>query len=105
MGTFSAGNVGASVTKLRGPAVLAAISVAGLFDGLTPGGWRTVPVLYSILLAVMAAVVWFASPTPQRTPGAGRGISFMMMPVLIVRVWRFGWYYVVVIGAHVSLSR
>lgn len=104
LGTFGAGNVGASVTKLLGPAVLAAIPVAGLFDGLIPGGWRAVPVLYSVLLVVMAAVVWFASPKPERTPGAGRAISDMLAPLKEVRVWRFGLYYVVVFGAYVSLS-
>jgi len=104
LGTFGAGNVGASVTKLLGPAVLAAIPVAGLFDGLIPGGWRAVPVLYSGLLVVMAAVVWFASPKPERTPGAGRAISDMLVPLKEVRVWRFGLYYVVVFGAYVSLS-
>ena len=104
LGTFGAGNVGASVTKLLGPAVLAAMPVAGLFNGFIPGGWRAVPVFYSALLVVMAAVVWFAAPKPERTPGAGRAISDMLVPLKEVRVWRFGLYYVVVFGAYVSLS-
>lgn len=104
LGTFGAGNVGASVTKLLGPAVLAAIPAAGLLDGLIPGGWRAVPVLYSVLLVVMAVVVWFASPRPERTPGAGRTLTDMLAPLKEVRVWRFGLYYVVVFGAYVSLS-
>ncbi len=104
LGTFGAGNVGASVTKLFGPAVLAAIPVAGLMNGLIPGGWRAVPVIYSVLLVIMAAVVWFASPTPERRPGAGRTLADMLNPLKEIRVWRFGLYYVVVFGAYVSLS-
>jgi MFS transporter, NNP family, nitrate/nitrite transporter len=40
LGTFGAGNVGASVTKLIGPALIV----------LAPGGWRFIPVLYAALL-------------------------------------------------------
>ncbi len=104
LGTFGAGNVGASVTKLLGPALLAAIPAAGLLDGLIPGGWRAIPVLYSALLVVMAAAVWFLAPKPERTPGAGRPLNDMLAPLKEVRVWRFGLYYVVVFGAYVSLS-
>ncbi len=104
LGTFGAGNVGASVTKLLGPAVLAAVPAAGLLGGFIPGGWRAVPVLYSGLLVLMAAVVWFAAPRPERTPGAGRPLADMLAPLKEVRVWRFGLYYVVVFGAYVSLS-
>lgn len=104
LGTFGAGNVGASVTKLLGPALLAAIPAAGLLDGLIPGGWRGIPVIYSALLVLMAAAVWFLAPTPERTPGAGRPLADMLAPLKEVRVWRFGLYYVVVFGAYVSLS-
>lgn len=104
LGTFGAGNVGASVTKLLGPALLAAVPAAGLFGGLLPGGWRAVPVCYAVLLVLMAAVLWFATPRPERTPGAGRKLAAMLAPLQEVRVWRFGLYYVVVFGAYVSLS-
>ena len=104
LGTFGAGNVGASVTKLLGPALLAVLPAAGLMDGLIPGGWRAVPVLYSGLLVIMAAVVWFAAPKPERRPGANRPLAEMLAPLKEVRVWRFGLYYVVVFGAYVSLS-
>ena len=42
-----AGNVGASVTKLIGPFCIAVVPAAGFFDGLIPGGWRFVPVVYA----------------------------------------------------------
>ncbi len=104
LGAFGAGNVGASVTKLFGPVLIASIPAAGLLGGLVPGGWRGIPVLYSVLLVVMAAVVWFASPAQDRKPGKGRSVASMLVPLKELRVWRFGLYYVVVFGAYVSLS-
>ncbi len=104
LGTFGAGNVGASVTKLIGPSLIALMPAAGLFGGAIPGGWRFVPVLYTVLLVVMAAVLWTASPTPDRKPGAGRGLAELLRPLSEMRVWRFGLYYVVVFGAYVALS-
>lgn len=104
LGTFGAGNVGASVTKLIGPTLIALMPAAGLFGGLIPGGWRFVPVLYTVLLVVMAALLWFLAPSPDRKPGAGRPLSQLMRPLSELRVWRFGLYYVVVFGAYVALS-
>lgn len=104
LGTFGAGNVGASVTKLIGPGLIALMPAAGLFGGVIPGGWRFVPMLYTLLLLIMAAVLWTASPTPDRKPGAGRTLSDMVKPLREARVWRFGLYYVVVFGAYVALS-
>src|SRR5207237_5108709 len=57
LGTFGAGNVGASVTKLIGPALITLVPVAGLLGGALPGGWRIVPVIYAVLLLIMAAAV------------------------------------------------
>jgi NNP family nitrate/nitrite transporter-like MFS transporter len=104
LGTFGAGNVGASLTKLIGPALLAAVPAAGYFGGAIPGGWRFVPVLYAVLLLVMAGWLWFATPTPDLRPGSGRALASMLAPLKVVRVWRFGLYYVVVFGAYVALS-
>jgi NNP family nitrate/nitrite transporter-like MFS transporter len=89
---FGAGNVGASVTKLIGPALIALV------------GWRSVPLLYAALLVVMAGVLWFLSPSPDRRPGSGRPLRAMLAPLRSVRTWRFGLYYVVVFGAYVALA-
>jgi NNP family nitrate/nitrite transporter-like MFS transporter len=104
LGTFGAGNVGASVTKLIGPALIALVPATGLLGGLVPGGWRFVPVLYTVLLVIMAALLWTLSPTPDRKPGAGRSLADRLRPLKEMRVWRFGLYYVVVFGAYVALS-
>jgi NNP family nitrate/nitrite transporter-like MFS transporter len=104
LGTFGAGNVGASVTKLIGPTLIALVPASGLFGGAIPGGWRFVPVLYTVLLAIMALVLWTSAPTPDRKPGANRSLSSLLRPLAELRVWRFGLYYVVVFGAYVALS-
>jgi NNP family nitrate/nitrite transporter-like MFS transporter len=103
LGVFGAGNVGASVTKLIGPALIALVP-AGTAIGFVPGGWRFVPVLYTGLLVVMAAAMWLLTPTPDRHPGSGRPLRALLAPLREVRTWRFGLYYVVVFGAYVALS-
>ena len=104
LGLFGAGNVGASVTKFIGPALIALVPAAGLAGGLIPGGWRFVPFLYAVLLLVMAAIAWFASPKHDHKPGAGRTLGSMLQPLKQIRVWRFSLYYVVVFGAYVALA-
>ena len=104
LGVFGAGNVGASVTKLIGPAWIAAIPAAGFIGGLVPGGWRFIPFLYMVLLIVMGAATWLWTPHREIRPGQGRSIGSMLIPLKQFRVWRFSLYYVVVFGAYVALA-
>jgi NNP family nitrate/nitrite transporter-like MFS transporter len=104
LGIFGAGNVGASVTKLFGPFLIAAVPAAGLFDGLVPGGWRFVPVVYSGLLMLLALAVWFLAPREDRTPARGRPLSELVAPMECSRVWEYSLHYTVVFGAYVALS-
>ncbi len=104
LGTCGAGNVGASVTKLIGPALISLVPAAGIAGGMVPGGWRFVPVLYTVLLIAMAAAAWFLSPMVDRKPGKSRPLSEMLHPLRETRVWRFSVYYVVVFGAYVALA-
>jgi NNP family nitrate/nitrite transporter-like MFS transporter len=104
LGVFGAGNVGASVTKLIGPALIAVVPVAGYWGGLVPGGWRFVPFLYAWLLVVMALAVWLLAPRVDRRPGQGRPLGEMLRPLRALRVWRFSLYYVAVFGAYVALA-
>ncbi len=104
LGVFGAGNVGASVTKFIGPAMIAAVPAGGLLFGIIPGGWRSVPVVYAILLVAMALVTWFATPRHDHTPGQGRTIGQLLAPLKQVRAWRFSLYYAVVFGAYVALA-
>lgn len=107
LGVFGAGNIGASGTKLLVvlvPSILTLVPAAGLLGGFIPGGWRIVPVLYSVLLVAMAAAVLLIAPRVDRKPGRGRTLAEMLSPLKHVRVWRFSLYYVVVFGAYVALS-
>ena len=103
LGLFGAGNVGASVTKFIGPALIASVPAAGYLGGLIPGGWRFIPFLYAVFLVLMGLVMWFGAPQDKR-PGQGRPFLDMLRPLRHVRVWRFSLYYVVVFGAYVALS-
>lgn len=104
LGVFGAGNVGASVTKFIGPALIALLPAVGYLGGKIPGGWRFVPFLYGVLLVIMAAAIWFMTPAQDHKPGAGRALGDLLRPLKQVRVWRFSLYYVVVFGAYVALS-
>ncbi len=104
LGIFGAGNVGASVTKLIGPSLIALVPAAGLLGGIIPGGWRFVPMLYAVLLVIMAAVIWFFTPREDRRPAKGRPLKDLLQPLRYLRVWRFSLYYMAVFGAYVALA-
>ena len=104
LGVFGAGNVGASLTKFIGPALIASIPAAGLLGGLIPGGWRFIPVLYAVLLLIVAALTWTLTPHREIKPGSGRTLGQMLQPLRHMQVWRFSLYYVVVFGAYVALA-
>ncbi|MCL4271387.1 MAG: NarK/NasA family nitrate transporter [Anaerolineales bacterium] len=104
LGVFGAGNVGASVTKLIGPTLIALVPAAGLAGGFVPGGWRFVPFMYCVLLGIMAIAIWVFTPKQDIKPGADRPMMEMLKPLQYIRVWRFSLYYVVVFGAYVALS-
>lgn len=104
LGVFGAGNVGASVTKFIGPALITAVPAAGLLGGVIPGGWRFVPFLYMLLLLVVASLAWAFTPHREIKPGGGRSLGQMLRPLRETRVWRFSLYYVVVFGAYVALA-
>ena len=103
LGLFGAGNVGASVTKFIGPPIIAGTAGATYF-GVVDGGWRLVPVVYAVLLVVMAALVWFGTPSHDRAPGTGQPLREQVRPLRSMRVWRFSLYYVAVFGAYVALA-
>ena len=103
LGLFGAGNVGASVTKFIGP-VLIASTTGATYLGVIPGGWRIVPVIYTVMLLVLVVLMVFITPRQDRMAGQGRPLGEMMAPLREVRVWRFSLYYVVVFGAYVALS-
>jgi NNP family nitrate/nitrite transporter-like MFS transporter len=90
LGTFGAGNVGASITKLIGPALIVLVPASGLFGGAIPGGWRIVPLIYTVLLLAMIGALALWSPTPDLRPGAGRSWRELLLPLRQVRTRRVG---------------
>ncbi|MFP5416252.1 MAG: MFS transporter [Actinomycetes bacterium] len=103
LGLFGAGNVGASVTKFIGPAIITGTAGATFALGIQ-GGWRLIPVIYAVLLVITAVTMYFVTPRRDHVPGASKSIGAMLLPLKDVRVWRFSLYYVVVFGAYVALS-
>jgi NNP family nitrate/nitrite transporter-like MFS transporter len=104
LGTFGAGNVGASVTKLLAPTLVTLLATAGALGGVIPGGWRLVPFLYAFMLLGTAVATWLVAPSPDHRPARGRSFREINRPLGVLRVWRFGLYYIVVFGAYVALS-
>lgn len=104
LGVFGTGNVGASITKLLAPTLVTLVGAGGLLGGLIAGGWRFVPAAYAILLVLTAVAVYFLVPRQDKRPAQGRSLIEMSRPLKIVRVWRFGFYYITVFGAYVGLS-
>ncbi len=103
LGVFGAGNVGASLTKCIGPALIAG-TTGVTFLGVLDGGWRLVPVIYAALLVVLAVLTWVLTPRQDRMPGHGRTLAEQLRPLREIRVWRFSLYYVAVFGAYVALA-
>lgn len=100
LGTFGAGNAGASITKLAAP-LLIGLPALGL--AFLPTGWRLVPFLFGFLLLITALAVWILAPkdrVEERSLTLGQWLS----PLAIPQVWRYGFYYMVFFGAYVALS-
>lgn len=104
LGVFGAGNVGASVTKFIGPPLIAGTTVGATYLGIFPGGWRFIPVVYAVLLVVMAVATWFLAPHHDQAPGKSQPLREQLQPLRHIRVWRFSLYYVAVFGAYVALA-
>ncbi|MBI5309532.1 MAG: NarK/NasA family nitrate transporter [Actinobacteria bacterium] len=104
LGVFGTGNVGASITKLLAPTMVTMVGTGGLLGGWIAGGWRFVPAMYAIILVCCAVIVPFITPRQDKKPSKGRSLIEMSKPLAILRVWRFGFYYVTVFGAYVGLS-
>jgi NNP family nitrate/nitrite transporter-like MFS transporter len=98
LGIFGAGNVGAAVTKFVAPFIMIAY------------GWRTVAIVWAIVLAVMAVVFFIGTkddPDLARRKATGQKpepISALMEPLKNIQVWRFSLYYFFVFGAFVALA-
>ncbi len=98
LGIFGAGNVGAAVTKLAAPMVMATY------------GWHAVPLIWAAALALVAVIFFVMTkedPDSVQRRAAGRKpepLSAMLEPLKNVQVWRFSLYYFFVFGGFVALA-
>ncbi|NJM54978.1 MAG: MFS transporter [Verrucomicrobiae bacterium] len=98
LGIFGAGNVGAAVTKFTAPVIMVAY------------GWKTVALIWAIVLAVTAVIFFlFTKDDPdlarrRETGQKPEPLSAMMEPLKNIQVWRFSLYYFFVFGAFVALA-
>ncbi|WP_309570281.1 MFS transporter [Deinococcus sp.] len=99
LGTFGAGNAGASITKLLAPLLITAVPL-GL---LIPGGWHFVPFVFTLLLVLCAAATARLTPA-DAVQNSTRTLGDWLRPLAKAQVWRFGLYYVVFFGAYVAYS-
>ena len=100
MGIFGAGNAGSSLTKFVAPLIIAASAT---------GSWRAVPQVYAAAILVMAILFWFLTyEDPLHREGAAtrhrQTLGEQLLPLLDLRVWRFGLAYYFVFGAFVALA-
>jgi assimilatory nitrate reductase catalytic subunit len=100
LGTFGAGNVGASLTKLLAPSMIAIVPAS---SGLYFYGWRFVPFAFACALTLAAAFIWWYAPKDKASGGRKTMLEWLR-PLSKVQVWRFGLYYVIFFGAYVALS-
>lgn len=101
LGLFGMGNTGAALTSLFAPMALAALTEAGTH----PEGWRALPRLYAAGLVLTTLLFWaFTHPRTAEAQGQ-RGLAQRLAPLRVVRVWRFGSYYLLVFGGFVALSQ
>ncbi|MDR6871994.1 NNP family nitrate/nitrite transporter-like MFS transporter [Bosea sp. BE125] len=98
LGIFGAGNVGAAVTKFAAPVIMVAY------------GWKTVALVWAIVLAITAVVFFLFTkddPDLARRRASGQKpepLSAMMEPLKNIQVWRFSLYYFFVFGGFVALA-
>ncbi|MBZ0212400.1 MAG: MFS transporter [Nitrospirae bacterium] len=101
LGVFGMGNVGAALTTLGAPTLLARLTA----DGADLEGWRKLPLLYGAVLAVTAVVFLAFTENRKVTVTNQKTWKSSLAPLRQVRVWRFGTYYFLVFGAFVALAQ
>ncbi len=101
LGVFGAGNAGAAVTTLGAPSILRSLTDGGA----NLDGWRTLPVIYSAALVMMAVIFYLGTKNKKAEGAEGKTMRVMLAPLRHMRVWRFGLYYFLVFGGFVALAQ
>lgn len=100
LGIFGAGNAGSALTTLIAPTLLEKFTSGGT----QLDGWRTLPVVYSVVLVAMG-VLFFLLTKNKRPAAKAQGFAAQLKPLGSLRVWRFGLYYFLVFGCFVAFSQ
>lgn len=100
LGIFGAGNAGAALTTLLAPTLLNSFTAGGA----NLDGWRNLPVVYSVVLIVMA-IVFYLTTTNKKPQTEAKTLVQQLEPLKNIRVWRFGLYYFLVFGCFVAFSQ
>lgn len=101
LGIFGVGNTGAALTSMFAPMALRALTGGGAH----PEGWRTLPRLYAAALVATTLLYWLFTHTRLAGQGAQKTLAQRMAPLKVLRVWRFGLYYLLVFGGFVALAQ
>jgi NNP family nitrate/nitrite transporter-like MFS transporter len=99
LGIFGAGNAGAALTALFAPTILNNLIAGGDMDA-----WRQLPIMYAIMLAVMA-VIFFLVTENRKPNSSDRTLGQMLRPLKDIAVWRLGSFYFIVFGLFVAFSQ
>ena len=100
LGIFGAGNAGAALTTLFAPTLLNNLTD----NGANIEGWRILPVIYAIILLIMA-IIFLVFTSNKKPASSNKTIKALLAPLKNLRVWRFGLYYFLVFGCFVAFSQ
>lgn len=100
LGLFGLGTIGSALTTMLAPSLLKTFTN----NGANPEGWRQLPVIYAVALAVIG--VLFLLFTQNKKPeSSDKTLLTLLRPLKNVRVWRFGLYYFLAFGCFVTFSQ
>ena len=101
LGVFGAGTLGAALTSMFAPRALDALTA----EGARLEAWRLLPRYYAAGVLLTVVVFWlFTYPRPA-AQGPARSLGDRLAPLGVLRVWRFGLYYLLVFGGFVALAQ
>ncbi len=101
LGIFGFGNIGAAMTAMFAPSLLAALT----HGGAELDRWRMLPRIYALLLVAMTVAFWLTTFPKKPDEPEERTLRQRLEPLKVVRVWRFGLYYFLLFGSFVALSQ
>jgi NNP family nitrate/nitrite transporter-like MFS transporter len=101
LGIFGAGNAGAAITSMLAPLMLKSLTN----DGVDIEGWRTLPQIYAVVLAVTGVLFYLFTHSRKVEGHEGYTLGQRLAPLRNMRVWRFGLYYFLVFGGFVALAQ